>query len=96
VQVALRSSDTFYLAVLLCDTHHTFSTMPELEAQTFPTKYINRGRLVSLLKALYPSEHEDQFKVYRSLDTWIVEAPRPLDTVSAPILFTPADPQLIE
>jgi len=53
--------------------------MLELEQQEFPSKYINRRRLISLLKALYPSDHEDRFKVYRRLDSWIVEAPRSLE-----------------
>jgi len=55
-----------------------------LEYQEFPSKYIDRKRLISLLKALFPPEHGDRFEVSRRLDTWIVQAPRPLNDVRIP------------
>ena len=50
--------------------------------QEFPSSYIGRGRLVSLLEALFPPEHGGRFKVSRRLDTWIVNAPARLTDVS--------------
>lgn len=58
-----------------------------LEYQEFSSRYIDRRRLISLLKALFPSDHGDRFEVYRRLDTWIVKAPYPLNDVRTSCYF---------
>ena len=60
----------------------------ELPEQEFSSKYIDRRRLISLLKALnfLESENGQTFEVYRRLDLWVVRAPKLLDDVSTALV----------
>ncbi|KAK5046955.1 hypothetical protein LTR84_007309 [Exophiala bonariae] len=45
--------------------------------QTFDSRYIDRSRLETLLKALHK---DSEYTVKRQLNTWKVEAPQPLES----------------
>lgn len=53
--------------------------MPQYNGvQTFDSRYIDKSRLETLLKALHK---ESEYSVKRQLNTWRVEAPQPLNRV---------------
>lgn len=53
--------------------------------QTFDSRYIDKSRLETLLKALY---NHSPYSVKRQLNEWRVEAPQPLDPVCIVLLLT--------
>lgn len=53
--------------------------MPQYNGvQTFDSRYIDKSRLETLLKALHK---ESEYSVKRQLNKWRVEAPQPLNPV---------------
>lgn len=60
-------------------TEHNFNGV-----QTFDSRYIDKSRLETLLKALYS---HSPYSVKRQLNEWRVEAPQPLDPVCIVIVI---------